>query len=187
MDHPSTRFGRAAVYTGRDTAPGTGWRRPGAPTRRFSRLGPTTNPPTPPRRQSVLVTSVSSDSHTWNLVYLQLLLEELGYRVHNFGACAPEDLVVVECLRTQPDLVVVSTVNGHGHRDGAQLIGRIRAEPGLRATPVVIGGKLGIAGPGGARSRDELRAAGFDAVYEADTGLRDFLSDLDRLTAGVGR
>jgi methylaspartate mutase sigma subunit len=187
MNDPLTRFRGAAVRTGRDTTPGTGWRLPGAPTRRFSRLGPTTNPTRRRGRQSVLVTSVSSDSHTWNLVYLQLLLEELGYRVHNLGACAPDELVVVECLRSRPDLVLVSTVNGHGHRDGARLIGRIRAHPGLRTTPVVIGGKLGIAGPGGARSRDELRAAGFDAVYEADTGLRDFLADLDRLTAGVGR
>jgi methylaspartate mutase sigma subunit len=187
MDSPSIRGRSAAVHIGQDTAPGTGRRRPGARTHGFSRLGPTANAVTGPGRRSVLLTSVSSDSHTWNLVYLQLLLEELGYRVHNLGPCAPDDLVVVECLRTRPDLVVVSTVNGHGHEDGGRLIGRIRACGSLRATPVVIGGKLGIAGPDGGRSRDELRAAGFDAVYEADTGLNEFLSDLGRLTAGVRR
>src|SRR5436853_235982 len=31
----------------------------------------------------VVVSGTASDSHTWNLVYLQLLLEELGRRVHN--------------------------------------------------------------------------------------------------------
>jgi methylaspartate mutase sigma subunit len=186
MEHRSIPAGVAAVRIGRSTAPGTGRRRPGEPTRRFSRLGPMKSVATEPCR-SVLLTSVSSDAHTWNLVYLQLLLEELGYRVRNLGACVPDGLVVAECLRTWPDLVVVSTVNGHGGRDGTRLIRRIRACRGLRGTPVVVGGKVGIAGPGDERLRTELRAAGFDEVYEDDAGLRDFLSDLHRLTAGVRR
>src|SRR5262249_3646935 len=88
---------------------------------------------------SVMVTSVSSDSHTWNLVFLQLALEELGHRVVNLGACVPDELVLAGCLRVRPDLVVVSSVNGHGFRDGTRLIGRIRGCPELAATPVVIG------------------------------------------------
>src|SRR3954449_4366632 len=187
MDSPSTRGRGPVVHVGESTAPSTRRRPRGARTRRFSRLGPPPDAAAGPRRRSVLLAGVSSDSHTWNLVYLHLLLEELGCRVYNLGPCAPDDLVVAECLRTRPDLVVVSTVNGHGHRDGARLIGRIRVCGSLRATPVVIGGKLGIAGPDGGRTREELCAAGFDAVYETDSGLGDFLSDLDRLTAGVRR
>jgi methylaspartate mutase sigma subunit len=128
------------------------------------------------------VTSVSSDSHTWNLVYLQLVLEELGHQVVNLGACVPDDLVVAECRRDRYDLVVVSTVNGHGYLDGARLIRRIRACPELAMTPVVIGGKLGISGPGG-RSSEELLAAGFDAVYEDAAGMAAFVVFADRLRA----
>src|SRR5262249_59490655 len=98
---------------------------------------------------TVVVTSVASDSHTWNLVYLQLVLEELGHKVVNLGACVPDELLISECLRVRPDLVVVSTVNGHGFHDGMELIGRFRALEDLATTPVVIGGKLGIAGPAG--------------------------------------
>lgn len=29
----------------------------------------------------VVVSTMASDSHTWNLVFLQLVLEELGHRV----------------------------------------------------------------------------------------------------------
>lgn len=136
---------------------------------------------------SVVVTTVSSDSHTWNLVYLQLALEELGHRVLNLGACVPDELVVAECRRARPDLIVVSSVNGHGSRDGMRLIGRIRACPELTDKPVVIGGKLGIVGPGGHRSRDQLRAAGYDEVFEEGTGMAAFEALLDRLTAGVSR
>jgi len=120
---------------------------------------------------SIVVTTVVSDSHTWNLVFLQLALEELGHEVRNLGPCVPAAEVVAECLRRPPDLVVVSTVNGHGMRDGTQLIDLIRQRPELTGLPVVIGGKLGIAGPAGLQSSARLLSAGFDAVYEdgADT------------------
>lgn len=131
----------------------------------------------------VVVTSVASDAHTWNLVFLQLTLEELGHRVHNLGACVPDELLLAECQRIRPDLVVVSSVNGHGFRDGIRLIGRIRSCPELATTPVVIGGKLGIAGPAGQRTRDQLRAAGFDGVFEADAGIDGLRSMTEQLTA----
>jgi len=126
---------------------------------------------------SVVVTSVASDSHNWNLVFLQLTLEELGHQVLNLGPCMPDELLVSECLRVRPDLIVVSS--------GMRLIGRIRAHPELSATAVVIGGKLGIAGPGGVRSRDQLRSAGFDAVFEEDSGIASFKIFTERLTMSV--
>jgi methylaspartate mutase sigma subunit len=136
---------------------------------------------------SVVVTSVASDSHTWNLVFLQLTLEELGHRVVNLGACVPDDLLVTECLRLRPDLVVVSSVNGHGFFDGTRLIRRIRERPELAATPVVIGGKLGIAGPGGRDTREQLRTAGYDAVFEEGAGATALQSFIGQLTASVGK
>jgi methylaspartate mutase sigma subunit len=143
---------------------------------------------------SVVVTSVASDSHTWNLVFLQLTLEELGHRVVNLGACVPDDLLVTECLRRLPDLVVVSSVNGHGFFDGTRLIRRIREHPELATTPVVIGGKLGIAGGsgpgevgGGRETRDQLRSAGYDAVFEEGAGTAALQSFIGQLTASVGK
>jgi N-dimethylarginine dimethylaminohydrolase/methylmalonyl-CoA mutase cobalamin-binding subunit len=138
-------------------------------------------PPAEAGGLSVVVTSVASDSHNWNLVYLQLALTELGHQVLNLGPCVPDELLVSECLWVRPDLIVVSSVNGHGFIDGMQLIGRIRRRPELAATPVVIGGKLGIAGSAGRDSRDQLMAAGFDAVFEDGTGMAAFRSFTERL------
>lgn len=134
---------------------------------------------------TVLLTSVSSDSHTWNLVFLQLVLEELGHQVHNLGACVPDELLISESLRLQPDLVVVSTVNGHGFHDGLRLIGPLRELPELSTVPIVIGGKLGIAGPGSEGSRAKLMSAGFDAVFDDGTGLNAFQSFVRQLTMDV--
>jgi methylaspartate mutase sigma subunit len=114
----------------------------------------------------VVVTSLASDSHTWNLVFLQLLIEECGYEVVNLGPCVPDDVLVSQCSALSPEMIVISSVNGHGYQDGMRVIGQLRSRGPLAATPVVIGGKLGTDG-GEDRSRAAaLVAAGFDAVFE---------------------
>ncbi|MFI6033543.1 cobalamin B12-binding domain-containing protein [Streptomyces sp. NPDC051315] len=117
---------------------------------------------------TVIVSTVASDSHTWNLVFLQLLLEEAGYRVINLGPCVPEELLLAECLRHDPALVVVSSVNGHGHADGLRLARTLRARPELATVPLVIGGKLGVSASPAERGRQAaaLLGAGFDAVFD---------------------
>ncbi|WP_314177789.1 cobalamin B12-binding domain-containing protein [Streptomyces winkii] len=118
-------------------------------------------------KRRVVLSTVSSDSHTWNLVFLQLLLEELGYEVVNLGACVPDDVLIDEVRAHRPDVVVISSVNGHGHIDGARLIGRLRAsgDRAVAQVPVLIGGKLGIAGGADTGLAGELMTAGFDAVF----------------------
>lgn len=138
-------------------------------------------PPPEVRALSVMVTSMASDAHTWNLVYLQLVLEELGHDVTNLGACVPDDLLVEQCLRRRPDLVVISSVNGHGSHDGHRVIQRLRAHPELAHTAIVIGGKLGISGDRDTDRAEPLLAAGFDAVFDDDSGaerLRRFIGEL---------
>jgi methylaspartate mutase sigma subunit len=134
---------------------------------------------------TVVVSSVSSDSHTWNLVHLQLAVEELGHHVLNLGACVPDELLVEESVRARPDLIALSTVNGHGFIDGMRLISRIRACPELATTPVVIGGMLGISGPDGRRSHEQLLAAGYTAVFDDGARMPAFRAFLEKLAVGV--
>ena len=121
-----------------------------------------------------MLSSVSSDAHTWNLVYLQLLLEELGWHVVNLGACTPDQVVIDACLSHRPNLVVISSVNGHGHLDGARLAEALRGRPELRTIPAIIGGKLGVSGEVGGAHVHTLLEAGFDAVFEDGTDMRLF-------------
>ncbi len=127
------------------------------------------------RRATVVVSGLASDAHTWNLVFLQLLIEELGYHVVNLGPCVPDEVLVGECRRLTPAMVVISSVNGHGHQDGLRVVEKLRACEQLAATPMVIGGKLGIADRGNARQVAALMAAGFDAVFDdGGAGVADF-------------
>jgi methylmalonyl-CoA mutase cobalamin-binding subunit len=132
---------------------------------------------------------VSSDSHTWNLVFLQLFLEENGYAVTNLGPCVPDDLLVSSAGREQPDAIVISSVNGHGHRDGARVVRALRAAPLTRGIPVLIGGKLGIHGPSDLSYAEDLLAAGCDAVFGDDASAESLSAFLSRLgmCCGIGR
>ena len=133
----------------------------------------------------VLLSGVSSDSHTWNLVYLQLLLEEAGFAVTNLGACVPDALLTGTAARLLPAAIVISSVNGHGHLDGARLIRRIRADDRIGRLPAVIGGKLGITGDDRPYVAP-LLAAGFDRVFPQGSTVADLPAVLAGLAARAG-
>ncbi|MFE4632806.1 cobalamin B12-binding domain-containing protein [Streptomyces sp. NPDC056773] len=134
------------------------------------------------RNAKILLTGTASDSHTWNLVYLQLLLEELGHPVRNLGPCVTDELLTAACASEEPGLVVISSVNGHGYRDGLSAVRALR-RTGL-TLPVVIGGKLGVAGAADPEQRARLLDAGCDAVFDdGDVGaLKAFLASLGAAT-----
>ncbi|GAA2469357.1 cobalamin B12-binding domain-containing protein [Actinocorallia cavernae] len=135
----------------------------------------------------VIVTGLASDAHTWNLVFIQLLLEDLGHEVVNLGPCVPEEEIVESCAKHQPDLLVISSVNGHGCRDAKPLIGSLRARPDLDGLPVVIGGKLGISQDRQEEQARELMAAGFDAVFQDGVDLASFETFVGALPKEVTR
>ena len=123
---------------------------------------------------TALLTTVPSDSHMWNLIFMQLFLEERGYQVSNLGACVPFELLEASASRQRPDLIVVSTVNGHGYLDGLELSRRLASMPSRDSLHLVLGGKLGVNLTKEAEQADRLRAAGFDDVFYGVSALQDF-------------
>lgn len=143
--------------------------------------------PAVPDARTVIVSSVQSDAHTWNLVFLQLLIEELGYQVVNLGATVPDELLVSETLARRPAMLVISSVNGHGRQDGLRVVRELRRQEPQGRIPIVIGGKLGIAGAESDAGVKELLDAGFDAVFDERPGVaaafRQFAASLPRSAA----
>jgi methylaspartate mutase sigma subunit len=133
-------------------------------------------------RGTAVISGLASDAHTWNLVFLQLLLEELGYAVVNLGPCVPDELLVAECARVQPTLLVLSSVNGHGGQDALRVITRLRAHPDLATLPAVVGGQLGVTDNDDAQAA-QLIAAGFDAVFP---GGYNKLASFCRFVSAIG-
>lgn len=129
----------------------------------------------------ILLSTTSSDSHTWNLMFLQLLLEESGHEVVNLGPCVPDDLLVETARTVRPTAIVISTVNGHGRIDGARIARTVRRDPEIAQLPMMIGGKLGIEGTSGDDQVSRLLEAGFDAVFTGDASPDELPTTLTRM------
>lgn len=151
-----------------------------------NRVAPRLGGPAPsgPR---VLLTTVASDAHTWNLVYLWLLLQENGYDVTTVGACPPVRTVVAAAQDVRPDAIVVSTVNGHGCLDGTELIRALRAAPLSQDVPIALGGKLGIAGDLQHQQTARLYGVGCDRVFGDGHGPEVLLEWLYEAVVAVGQ
>ncbi|WP_372495111.1 cobalamin B12-binding domain-containing protein [Micromonospora phytophila] len=130
------------------------------------------------------MTTVESDAHAWNLIYLQLLLEERGSIVRNLGTCTPVDLVVAALVEERPDLLVVSSVNGHGHH-GVRILLRALAARGIDV-PCVAGGKLTVSEADDPWVRRDLIQRGCAEVFVGPTAIDRFQAFLDaRWRTGV--
>lgn len=130
--------------------------------------------------RQALLTTVPSDSHSWPLVFIEMFLEENHCQVENLGTCVPFDLVVETCKKSVPDVVVLSTVNGHGYMEGVELARRLGALPERSRMKLVAGGKLGTDQEKDAEYAAGLREAGFDAVYYGPDALTEFVDFLER-------
>lgn len=119
-----------------------------------------------------VLATIDSDSHLWNLVSLQKLLEELGVSVRNLGPCTPTAEVVAAVLGDDPDLVVVSSVNGHGRYEAPALLEALRGAGSQ--VPCVVGGKLTTAESEVPAASRELLAAGYAQVFTGDEALARF-------------
>ncbi|MET7551634.1 cobalamin-dependent protein [Streptomyces sp. NPDC005500] len=129
------------------------------------------------RSPIALVCSIPSDSHSWNLVYLQLLLQEKGFATQNLGPCTPLEELARWCA-LEPDVVVVSSVNGHARTEAPQVAAAVRAALPGQDVQLVIGGMLGTSPDDSAVIEAELTAAGFDGVYTGAEAVARFTATL---------
>lgn len=130
-----------------------------------------------------VLSTVESDAHMWNLVYLQKVIEEHGGRVQNLGACTPVEVVLGAILDSGADLLVVSSVNGHGLH-GARVLLQALQQAGIDV-PCVIGGKLTTAESNNDAVRAELLELGYADVFTGDDAISRF-RDLLRLGDRAG-
>jgi methylaspartate mutase sigma subunit len=121
-----------------------------------------------------LLTTIPSDSHTWNLVYLELLLKELDLHTVNLGSCVPADMVIDAVVKRKPDFVVFSTLNGHGISQIPSVLSEMRRALGADMPPVVVGGELSTDEAPSAALQRAMLAGGVDAVFLGECAIRDF-------------
>ena len=122
-----------------------------------------------------VVTGLPSEAHTWGFVYLQLLLEEEGFGTRVLPSCTPFEVILRTCLEFEPDLVVISSTNGHGAFEGRSFIRDLRHAVPEFGGKIVIGGMLSNTLLPDERIARTLLQDGFDGVFLGDNGLDSFL------------
>jgi methylaspartate mutase sigma subunit len=119
--------------------------------------------PTGKKRLAVVATT-PDDSHMWNLVGVQLKLEERGFAVINLGPCTPLE-EIAEMLRThRPELLVISSINGHGEFSVGRILETLERYQLNRAAKIVVGGLLTTSAGLAAKTEQRLLDQGIHAV-----------------------
>lgn len=129
-----------------------------------------------------IICTIPSDSHSWNLVFMDLYLKEKGFQTKNLGVCTAAADLVQQVRSFKPDMVVISSVNGHAHLEAPLLINSLREHRLLDDLHIVVGGKLGIKGNDNTEYKAPLLALGFDAVFvdmKNNDGIADFGNFID--------
>ncbi|MDV8022647.1 cobalamin B12-binding domain-containing protein [Rhodococcus sp. IEGM 1330] len=148
---------------------------------------------THPVSRRVLIVTTPSDVHSWNLVFLSLVVRDAGMSCRIVGPASQLDEIVVGAEEFAPDVVLVSTINGHGEFEAADVLNALRevCDPHV---PVLIGGILGVSHELRSSRRSALLSMGYTEVFEgADLTVGKVRSELERAglahlaSAGGGR
>ncbi|MEX5740630.1 cobalamin B12-binding domain-containing protein [Acinetobacter baumannii] len=135
-----------------------------------------------------IVCTIPSDSHSWNLVFMSLFLQDHGYDVVNLGACTPISSILQEIYRNRPDLILVSTVNGHGYIEGVDISKKLKNNNATKNIKLVIGGKVGVSGDENIKHLEVLVNSGFDGVFienSTSDGLNEFILFLESISKEI--
>lgn len=132
-------------------------------------------------RRLAVVATTPDDSHMWNLVGVQLELEERGFQVINLGACTPGDLLAETIREHRPALIVVSSINGHGAISMATVLRTLEEYQLKRVAPILIGGILTTDPATAAIAEGQLLDMGCSGVFTGDTAWQEFDSFIARL------
>jgi methylaspartate mutase sigma subunit len=123
---------------------------------------------------NVMLTGTPSDSHTWNLIFMELFLQENGCKVFNLGACVPIHKIHQSIEKLSPDLVVISSINGHLFQDSMEIMSSLSKSSLKALPPLVVGGKMGISLQASAFQKKKLIKLGYNEVFTEKSALLHF-------------
>jgi methylaspartate mutase sigma subunit len=125
---------------------------------------------------NILLATTPSDSHTWNLIYLKMLLEEHNHQVNLLGPCTPVDDIISGVQLNNVDIVAISSINGHGFLEAQEIPQKMCRLP--HPPPIIIGGNLITNGRLSRKQKNHLIRIGFYEVYSEGDSTSEFICDL---------
>jgi methylaspartate mutase sigma subunit len=124
---------------------------------------------------------IGSDCHAVGNKILDHALTEAGYKVINIGVLSPQEDFINAAIETNADLILVSSLYGHGEIDCRGLREKCD-EAGLKGIKLYVGGNIVVGKQNWEDVYNRFKAMGFDRVYppgtSTETAIRDLREDL---------
>ena len=136
---------------------------------------------------NIILTGTPSDSHTWNLIFMELFLKENQCQVRNLGACIPVQELLQAIKASSPDLVVISSVNGHLFQDAIKVISFLANSLSHSLPLMVAGGRLGISRQESHFGQEKLIKLGYEGIFVGAGSLLRFQSFLSGLKKSLAK
>lgn len=134
--------------------------------------------PTAKTKCLAILASTPDDSHQWNLHGVEMELKERNIEVINLGPLTPCKVIAETVRDRHPDLLVVSTVNGHGVHSMLEVLRTLEEYQVKRSIRIVIGGLLTTDPEKTKTAISTLMSAGCSGVFsgpEAWSSFDEFL------------
>ncbi|MFL0266507.1 methylaspartate mutase subunit S [Candidatus Clostridium radicumherbarum] len=131
--------------------------------------------------KTIVLGVIGSDCHAVGNKILDHALTEAGYNVINIGVLSPQEDFINAAVETSADLILVSSLYGHGEIDCRGLREKCD-EAGLKGIKLYVGGNIVVGKQNWEDVYNRFMAMGFDRVYppgtSTETAIRDLREDL---------
>lgn len=132
------------------------------------------------QRQLTLVLGViGADVHAVGNRILTYAFTEAGFKVINIGVMASQEEFINAALETNADVIMVSSLYGHGELDCRGLRDKA-VEAGLGQIKMYVGGNLVVGKQEWSVVEKKFKDMGFDRVYPPGTMPQEAIDDLRR-------
>ena len=122
---------------------------------------------------------IGADVHAVGNKILDFAFKEAGYKVVNLGVMVSQDEYIKAAIETNADMIVVSSLYGHGELDCRGLREKC-VEAGIGDILMYVGGNLVVGKQDFAEVEKKFKAMGFDRVYAPGTRPETTLVDMKK-------
>ncbi|MBM7855451.1 methylaspartate mutase sigma subunit [Desulfohalotomaculum tongense] len=130
------------------------------------------------KKITIVLGVIGADVHAVGNRILHHAFSEAGFNVINIGVMASQEEFINAAVETSADVIVVSSLCGHGEIDCRGLKEKT-IEAGLHNVKLYVGGNLVVGKQDWKEIEKKFKRMGFDRVYPSGTMPQEVIDDLN--------
>lgn len=131
------------------------------------------------RKLKIVLGVIGSDVHAVGNKILENVLTEEGFKVINIGVLSPQEDFINAAIETAADLIVVSSLYGHGEIDCRGMREKC-IEAGIGDIQLYVGGNLVVGKKDFIEVKKIFEEMGFNRAYPPGTSPQQLIDDIKK-------